>query len=156
MTLEHGRITSVNYADGVVTCDVQPIRASNSYQSVPVLKQFGGLTVTPKPRMKVLMGKMSDDTRVILGFMTKDSDDEYLAEMDPEELSIRVDSGTRIDLTKNQQGDYDLDIAASGNVFIDGIDFDEHTHSYGDSTISDTSDGSGSESTTTKTTDPPQ
>lgn len=118
--MEHGIITSVYYDEGVVTCDVQPIRGSDQYDRVPVLKPFGGMYRTPKPRMTVAMDKLDDGTRFIQGFITRDSSDTYPAEMEPEEFVIRVDDGTAIELTKNDDGTYNLDLSASGDVTING------------------------------------
>jgi hypothetical protein len=104
----------------------------------------------------------------------------------PEEMVIQVDEDTIVELRKTKSGEgYNLNLQASnqinieapgdgdinihgkdnhvniksnddGNVFIDGIDFDEHVHRYYDDTINDTGDGTGSKSSSSKTTEAPQ
>jgi len=169
MSLEHGIINSVSYENGAAICDVQPVRVDTEYKNIPVMKPFSGQTRMPKPGQKVVMGKFDDGARVVLGFLTRE--DSYPGEMKPGEITIQLDDSTKVEMVETSTGDYDLKLSASGdvsvsadknvsitgasNVKIDGIDFDQHTHDYDDSTIEDTGDGSGSESTTTKTTDPP-
>lgn len=71
------------------------------------------------------------------------------------DIAFKVDAGTYVLMQKQGSGDYNIEIEASGDVIIDGIDFDTHTHNFEDSTINDTSDGTGTESTETKTTTGP-
>lgn len=76
------------------------------------------------------------------------------------DIVINKDNGTTIvvsddgDITIDAAGDINLN---AENLFYDGdrLATENHTHDYDDSTIEDTSDGSGTESTTTKTTGSP-
>lgn len=85
---------------------------------------------------------------------------ELPAEAEEGDIVISKDSGTTIiiaddgSITINASGDIDLN---ADNLFYDGdrLATENHTHDYDDSTINDTDDGSGTESTTTKTTDSP-
>lgn len=70
--------------------------------------------------------------------------------------TVNVDVTVDGDLTVSTvDGDVNVD-SVKGNVFINGIDFDEHVHDYDDKTISDTEDGSGTSSDTTRTTTGPR
>lgn len=171
--LEHGVITAVRYEDGVVVCDVQPVRATSDYKSVPVMKTFSGAHRHPNPGESVIMSRLDDGERVIIGYMSR-NEDAIPDDLKPGELTIQVDEDTKVELDKQSDGSYDLNVSASGdvriepsdgdvkidsangNVLINGIDFSTHTHDHSDSTISDTDDGSGVKSTTTKTTSGPQ
>jgi hypothetical protein len=135
--MEHGIITSVNYQQGVVLCDVQAIRVNESYENVPVLKPLGGYVQMPSPQQKVGIVSLDDDddARFIIGVMSRNRDAAARPDsMAPDEMTIQMDEDTKIDFSKNDNGTYDLDLAASGNITIDGIDFDEHVHSTSEST----------------------
>jgi len=118
--MEHGKITAVNYEDGVVTCNVQAIRRSNEYRNVPVMKPFGGMYRTPKPGQLVAMDSLNDGTRFIIGYIARDSSDTPPEDMKPEELVFRVDDETVIEMRQNPDGSYDLNLGASGDVTING------------------------------------
>jgi len=200
--MEHGLITSVTYKKGVVLCNVQALRVGSVIGKVPVMKPYSGTIRMPKPGEKAIMEVLDDDTRFIIGYLAREKS--HPDNMKPGEMTIQVDDKTKVALSENSNGNYDLNLSASGNVSvtaeknvtvdakqeakvtsdadvtikapsgavdvdgdtvtidgasdvkIDGIDFDQHTHNYGDSTIEDTDSGGGSKSTTTKTTDPPQ
>ena len=118
--MEHGKITAVNYQDGVVTCNVQAIRLSNEYRNVPVLKPFGGMYRTPKPGQLVAMDSLNDGTWFIIGYIARDSSDTPPEELKPEELVFRVDEETVIEMRQNDDDTYDVTIDASGDVVING------------------------------------
>lgn len=78
-------------------------------------------------------------------------------DVDIEAVGSAVSITAAQDVNVNASGD--ANIVASGNanvsgasVFINGIDFESHVHDFEDSTIADTSDGTGTESTATKQT----
>lgn len=166
--MEPGIISTVDYRNGGVLCDVEAIRVNTTYRAVPVLRSFSGEFAMPQVNQKVVLGEMADGTRIITGFLT--AGESQPTDMQPNEYTVRLDDSTAIEATQNGDGTYDLAVSASGtldvdgdtvqidgtsDVVIDGIDFDQHTHDYDDSTVNDTSDGTGSESSTTKTTNAP-
>jgi phage gp45-like len=164
--MEHGKVTSVKYQKGVVTCDVEAMRVNTKYSDVPVLRPFSGFIQMPKQGMEVTMDTLDDGTRFIENVMAKEKS--YPDDLNNGEMAIQVDDGTIISLTK-QGNDYNIDISASGNisvstesptstisvdggrgsvsvstepegnVIIDGIDFDKHVHGENDN--SGTTDG---------------
>jgi len=164
--MEHGKITTVNYEDGVAYCNVQAIRLNNEYQDVPVLKTHSGFVQVPEQGMTVAMDSLKDGTRFITHVVSKENaSPDDLAEGD---LAIQLDGDTIIELSK-AGSDYDVSIGASGQlnleatgtlslkagknltidsdakVEIQGIPFADHTHDYS------WTDSGGSD-----TTDPPQ
>lgn len=159
--IEHGFVTSVQYEQGVPVCDVQLARVNTQDQHVPVSRMHHSMYLVPEEGQKVQMLKLGAQ-RFITGVMAK-NDDAGTPSLDGGEVAFQFDSGTKLSFTKDGSGNYDVtieasgdvNIDASGNVYIDGIDFDQHTHDFEDSTINDTSDGSGTESTETKTTNVP-
>lgn len=193
--MEHGTVTSAWYENGVVLCNVQPVRISNEYEKVPVVTTHAGLTTVPRQGQKVAMDTLEDGTRIIVGVIAKQGENSRPSDLSEDDFTIQVDPDTEISLVENANGDYDLTLSASGSltinatgdvtvnsngavdvtgggdvtvdaggkalissangVEIDGIPFTDHTHTFEDSTINDTGDGSGSESTTTKETQPP-
>lgn len=168
--MERGIITSVYYDNGVIECDVQPFRASGAYTNVEFLPANSGFMASPEQGMTVNMDVGRDGRRYIVGLRSHQN--AYPDSLKEGEIVLQIDDGTKIQITRNDDSNHQVaieasdgvDIAASGDVnleaggdiLIDGINFTQHTHDYDDSTISDTGDGSGSESTTQKTTGPPE
>lgn len=85
------------------------------------------------------------------------TDTELPSNAEEGDIVINKDSGTTVivsengDITINAGGDINLN---GNNLFYGGerLATENHTHDYDDSTINDTDDGTGTESTTTKTT----
>lgn len=133
--MEHGKVTSVNYKDGVVYCDVKAIRLSSEYTNVPVLKSHSGFIEMPKQGMKVAIDKLKDGTRFIQGVIGKES--ATPSTMREGEIALQLDKQTKVTL-KEAGDNYDVSIEASGDVninaggdvIIDGIPFGSHTHGY--------------------------
>ena len=143
--MEQGRITSVFYKNGVALCHVQPVRVNEEYRNVPLIKQGAEDYRLPEVGQRVVMEKLDDGTRFILGVLATNDDTEMPSEMSEGDVTLQFDSETFISVSETAGG-YSIEVSASDNVVIDGIDFDEHTHDYVDDT--DTS-------SSTKTTDPP-
>jgi hypothetical protein len=116
--MEHGTVTSVTYKDGVAYCNVRAIRIDTEYRNVPVLKSHPGIIEMPKQGMKVAMEQLEDGTRFITNVISKE--DAYPDEMEEGELTIQLDNETRISFEETQDGDYNLHLNASGDVFING------------------------------------
>lgn len=161
--MEHGTVTNVRYQDGVPICSVQlQGRVDNEDKAVPVMRGHHGMFLVPEENQKVQILNL-EDQRFIVGVLDKNDSGENPS-MSEGEMAFQLDANTYVRFTKNGSGGYDVGIKASGevnidadgNVFIDGIDFDQHVHEHEDDTINDTGDGSGSSSTATKTTEPPQ
>lgn len=154
--MEHGQITSVNYDEGVVSCHVQKMdRVDVEYRDVPVMRNAAGHVVVPEVGETAVISELDDGTRVIVGFLSR-LDDGQNPPADDGETVLRFDPDTELRFSRNADGTHDISLTASGDVTIDGIDFDEHVHGYADDTIEDTDDGSGTETTTDKLTDPPE
>jgi hypothetical protein len=128
--MEHGKVTTVEYKDGVVYCNVRPMRTTSKYEALPVLKSHSGFIEIPKVGQQVMIDTLDDGTRFITDVLSKE--EETPDEMSEGDLAIQLDGGTQLKFQKQSSGDYNLQISASGNVTIDGIDFDEHTHVDGD------------------------
>lgn len=143
--MEQGKITSAFYKEGVALCHVQPVRNREEYKNVPVVKRGAEDYALPQVGQRVVMEKLDDGTRFILGVLAKNDDGEMPASLEEGEMVFQFDAGTKISVSKTAAG-HTVEVEASDNVIIDGIDFDEHTHDYTDDT--DTS-------SSTKTTNPP-
>jgi hypothetical protein len=151
--MEHGIVTTVNYDNGVVSCDVRPIRLHKEYEKLPILKPHSSFIQVPKQGEVVTMQSLDDGTRFISNIIARE--DGPPDSMKEGEFAIHFDDDTRIYFKKRNDGKYnlqleasgDVNISAEGDVNIEGIDFDDHTHQYTDNTT----DGS-----TTRTTDPPE
>lgn len=117
--MEHGKVTSVTYDDGVVYCDVRPVRVNNEYEDVPVMKPHSGFIQVPKQKETVTMEKLNDGTRFISNVISKEEGTPD--KMREGELAIQLDHETRVYFEENSDGDYDLHLDASGDVFINGV-----------------------------------
>lgn len=117
--MEHGKVTTVNYEDGAVYCNVRSLRGSrNEYDDVPVMKSHSGFIQIPKQRERVTMEKLKDGTRFISNVLSRES--ETPDKMQNGEIAIQLDEGTRIKFEERNDGNYDLHIGASGDVYING------------------------------------
>lgn len=175
----HGYITSVFVKNGAVICNVKHSgRVNSEATAIPILTSFSGHMVVPKVGQKVVVSSLEDGSEYIEGVLSTEGSD--LPELSDGEVTFQFDESTELTFSTDGKGGYNVDVSASGSVnvaatetvtiegsttvdisgsepvTIDGIAFKEHTHEFEDSTISDTGDGSGSESTSTKTTDLPQ
>ena len=165
---EVGYVTSAYTADGRVFVDVALSRPGANKRRVPFLQLAPGVVVTPAETQQVLVQKLADGNVIAYFPLTGSTN---LPDLGEGELAFVFDSETEIRVSPGAGGSHQVSLKASGdlnihatgnvnvtggNVFIDGIDFDQHTHTYSDDTISDTGDGSGSLSSASKTTDPPQ
>lgn len=142
--MEHDIVTSVNYDDGVVYCDLQTVRTTTGMPGVPVLKPHSGFVQVPSQGDLVTVEKLGDGTPFITNIIA--NADGAPEEMKEGEFAIQLDKGTRVAFKRKENGDYDLHLESSGDVMINGVAFSEHTHSHEDSTT---------ESTTTKKTTKP-
>lgn len=125
--MENGIITGVTFKEGVPVCSVQGIRVDTEYPAVPVARMHRGMFVVPEQGQKVQMLSVGDQ-RFIVGMLAK-NDDAATPSLAPGDFAVQLDSGTKLTFIKNANDNYDVDIEASGNVTIDGIDFDAHVHS---------------------------
>lgn len=129
--MEHGRITTVRWDQGIVYCDVQPVRYNATYQGVPVLKSHSGFIEVPKEGDVVMIEQLADGTRYIENVLTSKSvhqnpnpipNNNELREGD---ITIRLDPTTQLTFSKTNSNKYDITIEASEDVTIkSGRDID--------------------------------
>lgn len=116
--MEHGTVTTTNYKDGVVYCNVQAIRMNTEYRNIPLLKPHSGFIQVPKQGETVTMEQLDDGTRFISNVLSREiGTPDNLKEG---ELAIQLDEETRIYFEEKRDGDYNLHLDASGDVFING------------------------------------
>lgn len=158
-----GTIQKVYVHKGHVLVDVIADRTQSPYRKKKVVMPMSGYFRVPQPGWKVTLDKPENGGDWIVTHVL--STDEGLPdEAEPRDVVIQFDENSTLKVQKQDNGTYNLSldmtgevtINAQGDVKVDGIDFDAHVHEHDDSTINDTSDGSGTESTTTKSTGPPQ
>jgi hypothetical protein len=118
--MENGIITSVQYEQGVVLCDVQPIRVNNEYSKIPVMKEFDGFHAMPQIGQKVGMIELSDGQRFITKVIARNEDGDYPDSMKQGEVVIQLDDQTKLAFRKNSNDDYDVTLEASGHLQLTG------------------------------------
>jgi len=116
--MEHGTVTTVNYESGVVYCNVRAIRNKTEYEAVPVLKPHSGFIQVPKQGETVTIETLDDGTRFITNVISREREQPDV--LDEGELILQLDAGTRIYFEKKKNGDHDLHLDASGDVYING------------------------------------
>jgi hypothetical protein len=115
--MEHGKVTTVEYKDGIVYCNVRPMRTTSEYTALPVLKPGSGFIQVPEVGQQVMIQELDDGTRFISNVLTKEKNTpDSLAEGD---LSIQLDSKTLMNFLENKNKNYDLQIGASGELQIE-------------------------------------
>lgn len=140
--MEHGTVTSVYYEEGVPVCSVQlQGRVDNQDDAVPVMRQHHGMFLVPEQGQRVQMLNI-EDQRFIVGILNKGKD------FDPPELSegdyaFKLDEKTILSFTENDDGLYDLDIEASGDISVSAPK-DGTENQPEDSQITILTDGKGS------------
>lgn len=151
--IQFARITSVEVVDGYVYISTQPPRPGVEYRNIPLLRLFPGAIVTPKEGDIVAVHSLSDGSRIATLASSTPQDFELPA-LDENELVFQFSDGTRLQISRDAtetfqidiEADGDVNVNAGGAVYINGTDFQQHTHNYEDD------DGT---TPTTKTTDPP-
>lgn len=114
--MEHGKVTSVNYENGVVSCSVEPMRVNTTYKNIPVIRPFSGFIQMPEIDEEVVMDTLDDGTRFIRDVIAKK--DAYPEKMEEGEMAIQVDEDTIIQLDKREDGLFDLNLSASGDINV--------------------------------------
>lgn len=156
---EVGYITSVYTDGGRVFVDVALPRPGGKKSRVPFLQLAPGMVVTPAETQQVLVQKLSDGN-VIASFPLTGS--ALLPDLGEGELAFVFDGDTEVRVIPQSDGLHNVSLKASGdlnihatgnvnvtggNVVIDGIDFDQHTHDVSYSWT----DAGGSSTTTSDT-----
>lgn len=142
--MEHGRVTSVKYEDGVVYCDIQAFRKRANYEERPVLTPHSGFIQVPKEGQIVGIEKLKDGTRFVSEVIAKETASPD--SMKEGELAIQLDNDTRLYFEEQANGDYnlyleasgdlsiaapgDVEIDAGGDVLIQGTKWSDHGHAY--------------------------
>lgn len=139
----HGKVTNVTFTDGVPVCTVQLFDRVNNEVDAPVSRMNRGIFMVPEVDQRVQLLKI-EDQHFVVGVLARNVP-EATPELSEGEICFQFDEETKLSFTKGESG-YNIDIEASGNITIDGIDFDQHTHQY---------DGGGKNSSTL-TSDPPE
>jgi len=182
--MEHGTVTTVVMDQGIVYCNVEPLRYNTEYEGLPVLKSHSGFVKMPRQGDIVLIDKLQDGSRFIQNVLSNEEvhnkPEPVPSELKEGELTLRLDRKTELTFSITPDQKYNIEIRASkdidieadrdltieagrdieldaaNDVIIQGIPFMDHVHGYEDDTEEDTSDGSGSTTTTQKTSDTPE
>lgn len=115
--MEHGEVTSVLYKDGVVYCNVKPVRGGVHYEAVPVMKPHSGFIQVPSETDTVTMERLDDGTRFISDVITRE--DENPDEMNQGEILIQLDKDTKLYFDKVGDDIYNIQLSASGDMTIE-------------------------------------
>jgi len=137
---EVGYVTSAYTDDGRVFVDVALPRPGAKKSRVPFLQLAPGMVVTPAETQQVLVQKLSDGNVIAYFPLTGSA---LLPDLGEGELAFVFDEDTEIRVIPQGDGSHNISLNASGdltvnatgnvnvtggNVVIDGIDFDQHTH----------------------------
>jgi hypothetical protein len=150
--MELGHVTTTNYEEGVVYCNVQPLRTSTPYEGVPVLRPHSGFIAVPEQGDTVMIDSLNDGTRFVTSVLNRE--EERPDKLREGELTIQLDADTRIRFKRRSDGTCDLLFGASGDmklsssgelaleskgdmklnsegsILVNGTDFEKHTHDY--------------------------
>ena len=146
--MKHGIVISKKIdKTGHVLLDVQSSRAGVVWSDVVVSQPTPGTSQSIEEGWHVAVEECEDGLMVMLGVLN--TEPELLPDdLNASERSMKMDDGTEISVRKNDSGDYDVRISASGDLYIGDEDGAEkvakqgHTHDYswGDSGGSGTTD----------------
>lgn len=115
--MEHGIIETTEYDNGVVYCDVKPIRAGTIYPELPILKPQSGFVQVPKEGDLVAVDELKGGKRFITDVISNtEASPDTMKEGD---MAIQLDEGTILSFKRNSSGDYDIKLSASGEIVVD-------------------------------------
>lgn len=115
--MEHGQVTSILYDDGVVYCNIKPVREDVHYEAVPVMKPHSGFIQVPSQGDVVTMEKLKDGTRFISNIIARR--DENPDQLNEGELIIQLDNNTKIYFKEQSDGSFDVNLTASNNLTLE-------------------------------------
>jgi hypothetical protein len=177
-----GEITTITYEGNRFVAQVSDVDRTATYDRVLLPQPLSGQMFVPPIESIVVVQKMHDEGWIIDGVLEipKESPFDLTKAIEgareghtsmgftfgqPEnadsvqKFSIEYRDGGYVlnlnlggDITINSGGDINLN--PDGDVLVNGkeVSVEDHTHDYEDTTVSDTDDGTGTSSTTTKTT----
>jgi len=115
--MEHGSVTTVNYKDGVVYCSVRALRVNTEYRDVPVMKSHSGFIEVPEQGDIVAMDSLKDGTRFIQDVISTAK--EVPDNVEEGELIVQLDKDTQASFRKTDDGKYNCNISASGELNLE-------------------------------------
>jgi len=116
--MEHGKVTSVTYEDGVVYCDINPNRVSNQYTDIPVLNTHSGFVEVPEQSETVAIQELEDGTRFVTNVISKEKSTPD--SMKEGEIAFQLDDDTLVRFEKMGNGTHNLTISASNDLTVEG------------------------------------
>lgn len=149
--MKHGIVTSSKMTKtGHLTVTVQSSRAGVTWKNVVVGQDGPGNVQNIQEGWHVALDKCEDGLWIVMKVLNTDPD-MIPSDLNASERSLKLDDGTEISARKNDAGDYDVTISASGNVYLGAAEKAEsaskNTHKH-EVTLSD-----GSTATTSQPTD---
>lgn len=115
--MKHGIVTSSTVEDtGHVRVTVQSSRAGVTWNAVVGQDVPGGVQ-NIEEGWHVALAKCDDGLWIVLKVLNTEPD-LLPADLNASEQSMKLDNGTEISARKNDAGNYDVTISASGNVFL--------------------------------------
>lgn len=116
--MKHGQVSSIETTDdGLHLVTVVVSRAGVTYEKCPVLHSFSGEVQTLGEGSHVVIEKTDDGLWVVVGVLSTD-EGSLPSDLESQERVIAFEDGTEFSITKDRNGDYNIDVAASGNVTI--------------------------------------
>jgi phage baseplate assembly protein gpV len=118
-----GRVVSVTQSsNGMVQCSVQLPHAGGSVSNVPVGKPHSGVMWKPKPGWAVVVDYLDDGNPYIADVLSVPSKDYSAPDLAEGSMTFRFDDSTAITVDKDGNGNYTVDIEASGKVSVSAAD----------------------------------
>lgn len=123
--MEHGKITTVDIVEGVVFCNVRPLRFDTVYEGLAMLKSHPGFIKIPRQGDMVLIDELDDGTKFIQNVFGRQPVHEQPNPLpDPEkmkegELTLRLDKNTELTFSISSSGKYTVDLTSSKDLNIE-------------------------------------
>lgn len=117
-SLATGFVTKVEMAKNMVVCEVQSSqRVQTVYNPVIVPSRFKFEARTPEQGDKVTVQKTDEGYWIVRDVLSTESN-YSLSDLENGEWTIKFDEKTELTVTKNNSGNYTIDISGNGNVEI--------------------------------------
>jgi hypothetical protein len=134
--MKHGIVTSKEIVEeGHLVLTIQSSRAGVTWPNVPVAQDHPGDIQNIEEGWHVALAECDDGLWICVGVLNSDPS-KIPNTLDESERSIKFDDGTEISARKNGNGNYDVTISASGDVYLGDegnatkVAKQNHTHDY--------------------------
>jgi hypothetical protein len=153
------KVTSIYSKNGLVVCDGKGYRVNSHYTNIIIPSRFSYEAYSVEQGDKITIQKTDQGEYVLQSVLSVRGDTLPDLSTDKSEYILKFNSDTKVHITPNSSGKYNIEVKAGGNITVSAgedvvvdeggtpkkVAYQNHTHDYSGST----SDGASYSGTTT-------